>query len=108
MLYTRRDSIKNKRPSRKSLSSELSKQESTAPGLSKSLSMASFELVSKAGDGSSDSALWLKELDAAIGAEHNWQDQDRPSGGGGRASQQRRCYCSTIDAEVSWGSQLWQ
>ena len=69
MLYTRRDSIKNKRPSRKSLSSELSKQESTAPGLSKSLSMASFELVSKAGDGSSDSALWLKELDAAIGAE---------------------------------------
>ena len=68
MLYTRRDSIKNKRPSRKSLSSELSKQESTAPGLSKSLSMASFELVSKAGDGSSDSALWLKELDAAIGA----------------------------------------
>ena len=35
------------------------------PGLSKSLksismSMASFELVSKAGEGSSDSALWLK------------------------------------------------
>ena len=75
MLYTRRDSIKNKRPSRKSLSSDLSKQEAEAPGLSKSLSMASFELVSKAGDGSSDSALWLKELDAAIGASEVWRDE---------------------------------
>ena len=74
MLYTRRDSIKNKRPNRKSLSSDLSKQEAEVPGLSKSLSMASFELVSKAGDGSSDSALWLKELDAAIGASEVWRD----------------------------------
>ena len=74
MLYTRRDSIKNKRPNRKSLSSDLSKQEAEVPGLSKSLSMASFELVSKGGDGSSDSALWLKELDAAIGASEVWRD----------------------------------
>ena len=68
--------------------------------------MASFELVSKAGDGSSDSALWLKELDAAIGAEHNWQDP--PSGGGAQASQQCRCHRLTIYEEVSWVSQLWQ
>ena len=80
MLYTRRDSIKNKRPSRKSLSSELSKQEADAPGLSKSLSMASFELVSKGGDGSSDSALWLKELDAAIGASEVWREAPVESG----------------------------
>ena len=30
------------------------------PTLCKSFSMASFELISKVGDGSSDSALWLK------------------------------------------------
>ena len=87
MLYTRRHSIKNKRPS---LSSELFKQESahqgvlttfhgrdspSAANLSKSLSVEGFELVSKGGDGSSDSALWLKELDAAIGASEGWQDR---------------------------------
>ena len=83
MLYTRRHSIKNKRPS---LSSELFKQESahqttfhgrdspSAANLSKSLSVEGFELVSKAGDGSSDSALWLKELDAAIGASETWRE----------------------------------
>ena len=71
MLYTRRDSIKNKRPGRKSLSSDLSKQvkvgrgsypdvQEMDPTLCKSFSMASFELISKVGDGSSDSALWLK------------------------------------------------